>query len=323
MNKRVYKQIEKAIKKYDSIVIARHIGADPDALGSTLALRDIIKNTYPNKKVYAVGSPASKFKYIGVLDKYPENLDKNSLLFVLDTPDLKRIDGALPSEFAYSIKIDHHPFVEKTCDLEWIDDSASSTSQMIMELVFSSKLKMTKEAGEKLFIGLVADTNRFLFQYTTPKTFSLTAKLIATTHLNFTPLYDALYVRPCKELKFQGYIANHFKITESGFAYIILNQEILDEYNVDAATAGNMINQFNYIEEFFCWAFFSYDKNNDVYRGSIRSRGPIINEIVASFGGGGHIYASGVRLNTEEEIDALVAALDKECQSYKDKIGNF
>lgn len=46
----IYKQIFKVIKKYDTIVIARHIGADPDALGSQFALKEIILKTFPNKK---------------------------------------------------------------------------------------------------------------------------------------------------------------------------------------------------------------------------------------------------------------------------------
>lgn len=57
----IYKQIYKKIKEYNIIVIARHIGADPDALGSQFALKSIILNLFPDKKVYAVGNPASKF----------------------------------------------------------------------------------------------------------------------------------------------------------------------------------------------------------------------------------------------------------------------
>ncbi|MEG2311603.1 MAG: bifunctional oligoribonuclease/PAP phosphatase NrnA, partial [Bacilli bacterium] len=68
--KKIYKQIVNQIKKYDIIVIARHVGPDPDALASQIALKEIIKQTYPTKKVYAIGHPASKFKYIGMLDKF-------------------------------------------------------------------------------------------------------------------------------------------------------------------------------------------------------------------------------------------------------------
>ena len=47
----LFKQIYKKIKKYDKIVIARHVGPDPDALGSTLGLKESILATFPNKKV--------------------------------------------------------------------------------------------------------------------------------------------------------------------------------------------------------------------------------------------------------------------------------
>ena len=99
----VYKKIFSKIKKYDKIVIARHVGADPDALASQIALRDSIINTFPSKKVYAVGSPAPKFNYIGSLDKIDESIYENSLLIVLDVPDLKRVDGVEPKRFEYKI----------------------------------------------------------------------------------------------------------------------------------------------------------------------------------------------------------------------------
>ena len=51
----MFRKIYKAIKKYDNIVIARHIGVDPDAMASQIGLRDAILETFPKKNVYAVG----------------------------------------------------------------------------------------------------------------------------------------------------------------------------------------------------------------------------------------------------------------------------
>lgn len=317
MYKKIYKEILKQIKKYNTIVIARHVGADPDALASQIGLKDIIVNNFPLKKVYVVGMPASRFKYLGTLDKLTDEMYENSLLIVTDTPDKKRVDGVDATRFSKTIKIDHHPFVEKYCDIECINDKASSASQIIIDFAFSMKLKITKEAAEKLYIGIVADTNRFLFSYTTPNTFDLVSKLIKETNINFTSLYDNLYLRSLKELKFQSYIINNMIVTENKFGYIKLTDDVLKKFDVDAATAGNMVNNFNYIEDFVSWAVFTEDKNNDFIRGSIRSRGPIINEVAAKFGGGGHKLASGVRLKNFEEVDKLVEALDLECNKYE------
>ena len=66
---KVFKDIVKQIKKYKNIVIARHIGADPDALGSQFALKEAINVDFPKKKVYAVGSKSSRYNYFPKLDK--------------------------------------------------------------------------------------------------------------------------------------------------------------------------------------------------------------------------------------------------------------
>ena len=316
MNK--YYKIYRKIKKYNKIVIARHVGPDPDCLASSIGLRDAILHKFPKKEVYAVGHPASTFKYLGTLDKFTDDMYKDALLIVVDTPDRKRVDGVDPSKFKDSIKIDHHPFIEKVCNYELVDDTASSAAQMVLELIFRTPLKLTKEIAEKLFIGIVADTNRFLFSYTTPKTFLLVSKLIKETNIDFSKLYDNLYMRPVKEIRFQGYIENNMIVTENGFGYIKLDDEILKEYNVDAATAGNMVNDFNYIEEMYAWAVFSYDRVTNLIRGSIRSRGPIINETASHFGGGGHVFASGVRLKDFEQTDLLIKELDEVCKNYKE-----
>ena len=65
---KLFKDIFKLIKKYNNIVIARHIGADPDALGSQFALKELIKENFNDKHVYAVGATASKFRFMGILD---------------------------------------------------------------------------------------------------------------------------------------------------------------------------------------------------------------------------------------------------------------
>jgi len=319
MKNQVYKEIYKQIKKSQKIVIARHVGPDPDALGSSLGLKEVILNTFPEKEVYVIGNPAKKFEFIGKMDKFNEDM-YDALLIVTDTPDKKRVDGVDASKFKHSIKIDHHPFVEETCEIEWIDESASSASQMVAELVFNTKLELNDEAASKLYVGIIADTNRFMFEYSSAKTFYLTSELLRQSNIKITEIYNNLYMRPMKEIKFYGHLIENMQITENGVGYIKVDDETLKKYGVDAGTPGNMVNNFNHIEEVLIWVTFSEDKELKSNRVSIRSRGPIINEIAALFGGGGHIYASGVRLKTDEEMNDLIAALDKCAKEYKEKL---
>lgn len=314
----IYKEIYKKIKEFDKIVIARHIGADPDALGSTLGLKEVILNTFPEKKVSCIGVYSSVFKFMGRMDKLDEDEIKDSLLIVCDTPNISRIDGITnPRDFKYIIKIDHHPEVDHFEDLKYVDEKASSVCQILIDLIYNTKLKMNREAAGKLFIGVVSDTNRFLYEYTSPKTFELIGKLIEDTKINTTELYNELYKRKLIDIRFQGYISSNLNVSESGFAYIYIDSETLDRFGGDAGLPGNIISNFNNIDEILVWVFFTEDKKNDVIKVNARSRGPVINKFMEKFGGRGHAYASGARLKSKDEVEKMIDEFENLCKNYK------
>ncbi len=310
----MFKKIYKAIKKYDTIVISRHIGVDPDAMASQIALRDAISLTFPSKKVYAVGNGSAKFRYMGKLDKVEEDLS-DALLIVLDTPDKKRVDSVHFDMFDYSIKIDHHPYVETFCDLEYIDDTSGSVCQIIMELFLNTKFKLNEEIVRNLYMGMVSDTNRFLFG-TTNKTFEILSKMLSIYPISLPSAYQNLYMRPFSEVRLQGYIGENMILTENGVAYIKITNDIINQFQVDSASPGNMINHFNYIEEVLVWVTITEDVKNNIIRLAIRSRGPEINFIAEKYSGGGHKFASGARVSTFEEAMLLIDDLDEVCKKY-------
>ena len=314
----VFKKIYKKIRQYDEIVIVRHIGPDPDAVASQIALREAIKATFPEKKVYAIGASVSKFKYIGELDKLNEDKLVNPLLIVVDLPNISRIDGANYSIYKDVIKIDHHPFEERMGEVEIIDVNASSAAEIIAEIILNTRIKLTKEVAEKLFIGIVSDSNRFLLS--TSKTLRIVAELIEKGHIDIKSIYPKLYERPLTEVRFQAYLAEHLTVTENGFAYCKIGTKEIEKYSVDSSTASNMINDFNYITGIFVWTFITYNEKNNLYKINIRSRGPIINEIASKYNGGGHKFASGVRTEKLEDVNNLLKDLDDACKKYKEEI---
>ena len=315
----MYKDLLDKIKEYDSIVIARHIGVDPDALCSQLALRDSIRLAFPNKKVLAIGTGSQKFIPIGKLDRL-EKLE-NALLIVCDTPDLKRVDSVSVDDYAYSIKIDHHPFMEKYCDLEYVEDQASSTCEIIMKILLDIGLPCNSEISELLYLGLVSDSNRFLFNSCSSDTFQLVSMYLRDYPFDLGKAYEKIYFRPLNEVRLEGYIAENMIVTENHLGYVVISDSIVKSFDVDSASPGNMINNFNYIKEIMVWATITEDVKNSQYRISIRSRGPEINKVAESFMGGGHKFASGVRVKTLEEAKNVINALDLELLKYHKKIG--
>lgn len=321
MGRNMYKLIYKQIKKFDTIVIARHIGVDPDAMASQIALRDSIKLAFPEKKVLAVGTGSAKFKYIGNLDKL-ENV-QNALLIITDTPDRKRVDISSFEGFSFMIKIDHHPFIEKFCDIELIQDTTSSACEIIMDLIKNTKLGCNQKVAKTLFMGLVADSNRFLFDSCSWKTFHLVSYYLEKYPFSLSKIYQTMYKRPLKEVRLEGYISSHMKVTEHGVGYIKITDDIITEYQVDSASAGNMVNNFNFIEEVLVWATITEDIKNEIIRVSIRSRGPVINDVAEKFHGGGHTLASGAKVESFDVAMDLIHALDDRVSDYLKTLKNL
>lgn len=317
INSSIVKKVFKKIKEYPEIIIARHVGPDPDAIASTIALRDSIRLTFPEKEVYAVGLGVSKFKYYGILDKIDNEQYKNVLLIVLDVPNLNRVDGIEGLEYKEIMKIDHHPAEDIKGPVDWTDETSCSTCQMIAELILNTPLKLDTKIASNLYLGIVSDSDRFLLSYTTNKTFQVVHDLIKASKIDFVSLYNYLYDRSIDEVRFQGYIAMNMVVTENGLGYIVIPSDIIKEYHVDLATPANLINSFNFIRDVLVWTFITEDVKNNVYKVSIRSHGPIINEVASHYHGGGHKYASGARITSLEEVDLFIKELDELCEEYK------
>ncbi len=188
---------------------------------------------------------------------------------------------------------------------------------MVAELVLKTPLKLDAKIAGNLYLGIVSDSDRFLLPYTTPKTFKIVEELIKKSKIDFPSLYNYLYDRSIDEVRFQGFIATNMKVTENGLGYLVIPADVIKKYNVDLATPSNLINNFNFIREVIAWTFISEDAKNKGYKVSMRSHGPIINTVAAKYNGGGHKYASGARLNSDEEIKNFIKDLDQVCEEYK------
>ena len=312
-------KILKLIKKYNKIIIARHIGGDPDALGSTFALKEIINNNFPNKEVYVAGTPISKFKYFGVHDKITDDMYEDALLIALDIPDIKRLDGVDYYKFKESVKIDHHPELDKYSEFQIIDIDASSTCEQIAKFCYKCKLKMPHHAAEILFMGIIADTNRFLFGANKPETYKIVLDLIQKEKIKPNELYEILYKRNMFEVRLEGFISLNLKVTKNGLGYVKITKEDLKKYNVDSASVGSIMNNYNFIDNLICWVVFTEDFRNGVIRTSARSRGVKINKLFEQYNGGGHVYACGAKLNSFSEADEVIEKLDNLCAEYNEE----
>jgi phosphoesterase RecJ-like protein len=308
------KQIMDIIKTYETIIIHRHVRPDPDALGSQAGLKALIKETYPDKKVYSVGEEDPAFTFLTKMDEIEDNVYENALVIVCDTANTERISDERYRLGDKLIKIDHHPNIDIFGDIYHVDTEASSTSEIIYELYKESELQMNGEAARLLYAGIVGDTGRFLFPSTTNKTFLYAAELV-TYPFDRTALYNGLYRISDNIARLRGYILQTYKLNPHGSCSVRLTQHILDEYHVTSLETGQLISVLGDIDGIIAPTFFI--EENDVIRVRLRSKGPVINEIAEKYNGGGHPLASGATVYSWEEADLLMQDIEEACRNYR------
>jgi len=311
-------QILTAIKQYETIIVHRHIRPDPDAYGSQGGLTAILKESFPDKKIFAVGQEEPTLNFLRRLDVIDDEVYKGALVIVCDTANQERIDDHRYTLGDKLIKIDHHPNMEPYGDLLWVDTTASSCSEMIYEFYLNGKesgLKMNDEAARLLFAGIVGDTGRFLFPSSTEKTFAYAGELI---HYNFsrTELFDRMYELDPKIIKLQGYILQNFALQPNGVASVKITKDLLKEYDARPAEASLLVGSLGEVKGIKAWVFFIEEDNQ--IRVRLRSKGPVINVVARKFNGGGHPLASGATIYSWDEVEQVVNELGKVCEAYSE-----
>ncbi len=293
-------------KEYDQIVIYRHVNPDLDAFGSQFGMYWTLKKFFPQKNIVLAGQMESEL--LSMYAPFENNeIQKGSTLgIVLDTANRERIDGDI-SICDKILKIDHHIVVDSYGDLNIEIESASSCSEIVALLFKEAKLELPIEAANALYLGIIGDSNRFLYQSTTQKTFEAAAYLL-DAGIHIEALYQKLYLKKKADLEVSKFIYNNYQ-EDCGVAWYYLSQEDLETLHISREQGSNYVNTLANIEEFPIWMAITQNVADKNYRVSIRSRGIAINEVANEFRGGGHAFASGATLLSLDELPILVEKL--------------
>lgn len=311
----MYKTIWEKISQYDTITIFGHVIPDGDCYGSQIGLKNAIKENFPSKNVYALGSGISKFfSLIGEMDKVDDEVIKSSLAIVVDTANLSRIEDQRYSLAKEIIKIDHHLLQDHFGEPEVIINDKISCTQIIGDMLISLNIPFGKQTALPLFLGLVTDSGRFLYQ-PVPENAYRVAGALSNTGCDIQSLYDLLYEVDEKILRFRGYIYSNYKKTKNGVIYLTIPKEVIRKYELDYNTCASLVNSVSGIKGSPIWVFFS-ESETGLVRVEFRSKGVAVQPTAVKFGGGGHLQAAGCRLDTLEDYKYVIEDLDKVLGDY-------
>lgn len=299
------------IKKYDTIIIHRHQRPDPDAYGSQVGLAEIIRASFPKKKVYQVGEMVSRFDWLVSQDEIEDSVYDNALVIVTDTANRPRVDDERYTKGKYLIKIDHHPNDDVYGDICWVNTQASSCSEIIYDFYAACQAELTlpASAARVLYAGIVGDTGRFMYDATTPHTLRVAAALVETG-IDATQLNRKLDSISEPLARLSAYVLENMVVTKHKAAYVILTREIMAKYNLSDGGTAPVVPILGKLEEVVCWTVL-VEQENHSYRLRIRSKGPVINELAKEYHGGGHPLASGAMLKDASAIETYVEKLDQ------------
>ncbi|WP_406616191.1 bifunctional oligoribonuclease/PAP phosphatase NrnA [Mycoplasmopsis hyopharyngis] len=313
----------KKIEQYDSIIIFHHIRPDGDCLGSQAGLAELIKTNFPNKKVYKVGNSQGSFPFLNLtFDKTPSDaIIKKSLAIIPDANFKERIECRELLDknlFAETLRIDHHPNED---DLDkctrWVDSSRIAAAEMVADLAYTNKWKVTEYAAKCIFTGIVTDSGSFKYGDTSARTHFL-ASYLYECGLKNDDVFLGLAATSLTDIKLTQILLNNLK-TVGKVAYTTIDLKTTKELNklpnevVRVNTIGNIMG-------YPFWVQFSEEENKKI-RVEFRSNGPCVRNVAVKWNGGGHERASGAIIDSFDLIDQVIKDCNEEVARWE-KEGN-
>ena len=320
MNEAIKQQIFEKIKEYKRIILFRHQRPDGDAVGSTKGLRQILKDSFPEKEVYLLNTDYSD--YVAFLGKEDEEIDEDlyadALGIVLDTATAARISNPRYRLCKELIKIDHHIPTDSYADLEWVEEERSSCCELVAEFyrTFAEDMVLSTEAATYVYAGMVTDSGRFRFRSVSGETLRL-AGMLLDRGVDAEQLYANLYMKEFETLKFQSYVYQTMQITENGVAYVFIDKKTQLRFGLTFEEACACVGYMDSIKGSLIWLAFIEGSDGSI-RVRFRSRFVTVNEIAEIYGGGGHACASGATVENKKQMRDLLKMADERLKEYKE-----
>ena len=305
-----------------SIAITGHMNPDGDALGSALALRDLLEalgkevtvllaQDQPAPKLYAF-LPEYEFVYASEYTKDPD------LFIVVDASTLKRIGNSqdVLSRAKDTLVIDHHANYEGFANHYLGDTTAPAAATLIWQLIKASTIEPTLNMAIYCYVAIMTDTGRFAYTNTNHSAF---ADAVEMVDLGVDParMSELVYEhKTAAAMRLEAMVIERVKFACNGsIAYSYIAKGDLETLGIERDATEQLPPILRSIEGVEVAALFR-DEGSEGVRVNLRSRGNYnVGIFACQHGGGGHAAAAGLSLELPLEkavsliVDDLVIEL--------------
>ena len=291
-----------------SVAIAGHVKPDGDCVGSTLSVYNYVRDNYPKIEVDLFLEPIPNiFKFLKNADKINSVYDKDmqyDLFIALDCGDTGRLGKAVTyfEEAKHTFCIDHHISNASFAMVNYIFPEASSTSELVYELM--DEAKITKEIAECIYVGIIHDTGVFQYSCTSSKTMQIAGSLM-DKGIDFSTIVDKTYFEKTYE---QNRILGKALVDSKRYLNgkcitTIVTASDMKEYDVMPKHLEGIVQQLRATKDVEA-SIFVYENTDGTYKVSMRSSGAVdVAKILMQYGGGGHMRAAEIgRASCRERV---------------------
>lgn len=294
------------LKTRDRFLISTHVNPDGDGLGSVMALKWALDRLGKSSEIVIESARPPMFDFFANyhwVKRYGDEtagMEKFDTVIIADAPNMERLGEAakLIADNAAVMVIDHHVTEDVFGSVNYLDETASASAQMVHHVIKSLGLTIDADCAEYLYSGILIDTGRFRFSNTSPDVLMVAAELVAAG------------VEPSK-IAWRLFYDNTFETTKA-LGKLIEGIELHLDGKVATASFDNAYIQSDAWKKVDTEGFVNYplaihgvevavlfkENKPGVTRASLRAKNDFdVNELAGVFGGGGHAKASGCTIN--------------------------
>ncbi|MCR5469059.1 MAG: bifunctional oligoribonuclease/PAP phosphatase NrnA [Lachnospiraceae bacterium] len=309
------KDLDSILTGMNSVAIGGHIRPDGDCVGSTLATYNYLKKYYPNIEVKLFLQPIQDyFRFLNLSSDITWDLSEDKvfdLFIVLDCGDADRLGDSKKylEKARHTACIDHHVSNSGFADLEFIYPEASSTCELVYELM--DKSKVDKDIAECLYVGMVHDTGVFQYSCTSKKTMCYAGELM-DKGIDYSKIVnDTFFAKTFNENRALGHALDKSRLYLDGkVVSSVFYLSEMEEYGIKPSELDSVVSNLLRTKGVEV-SIFMYEVAPGELKVSTRSKGKVnVAELCMRHGGGGHERAAGCSCRKSYE-DGLNEFLDE------------
>ncbi|MFH0905229.1 MAG: bifunctional oligoribonuclease/PAP phosphatase NrnA [bacterium] len=313
MNKTVAATIQEALRQAQKILLVAHRNPDGDALGSILGLYGALVHQWHLTVELAIdGEIPQRLAYLPYFFKIQDGFrpEKFDTVVIMDCGGWKRTGFFDTNELniawpANLIVIDHHPVSGQTPGIHFLDARASSTSEVVWELIREWGVSITPEVATCLLTGIASDTGSFQHTNTTVQTLIAAADLLSRG-ANFPRVIEGVMTgKSPARLKLWGLVLRRMKYdAERNLAVSVVTQQDLRACGADTTDIEGLANLMSCLAS-ARFALVIHEKPEGGLKGSFRTEQSNIDvkKLAEAMGGGGHVQAAGFEVSADLKIE--------------------